>query len=201
MLTSWETWLKKGPPDAVVMGVSAGAVEALERVLPAFEPGTPFPIVIVVHVPKHRPSAMPEVLRPRCKIPVLEANDKEPVAPGTIWLAPADYHLLIERDRCFSLSIDEPVLFSRPSIDVLFHSAVDAYAPRVVAVVLTGASRDGADGARAVSEAGGFVMAEDPATAQFRTMPEACVRTASPGLVADLTGISRALGEASRRRA
>lgn len=197
MLKSWEDWLKPGPPDAVVMGVSAGALEALERVLPVLEPGTPFPVVIVVHVPRNRPSAMPEVLRPRCKIPVREASDKEPVEPGTIWLAPADYHLLIEREHTFSLSIDEAVLFSRPSIDVLFHSAVDAYA-RLVAIVLTGASKDGSDGARAISEAGGFVMAEDPATAQFPTMPKACVRAASPGLVAGLDGIARALQKASR---
>jgi two-component system chemotaxis response regulator CheB len=185
----------------VVLGVSAGALEALERVLPAFGPETTFPVIAVVHVAKNRPSALPEVLRPKCRIPVKEASDKHPVTGGTIWFAPPDYHLLVERGHSFALSIDEPVLFSRPSIDVLFQSAADAYAPRLVAVVLTGASRDGADGAFAVSEAGGFVIAEDPATARFSTMPEACIQRSSPGLIADLSGIFQALTEAARKPA
>jgi len=161
--------------EAVVIGASAGALETLSLILPALPPGYRLPVMIVVHVPPDRKSFMAELLQAKCGVAVRQAEDKEPVSAGTVYLAPPDYHLLVESDRTLSLSDDEPVLFSRPSIDVLFESAADAYGPELIGIVLTGASHDGAIGLRAVAEAGGTVIVQDPATAYAAAMPEAAM--------------------------
>ena len=133
-------------PEAVVIGASAGALEALSSLLPALPSDYRLPILIVVHLPPDKTSLLAELLRARCAIRVREAEDKEPIEPGVVYFAPPDYHLLVEQDRRLSLSDDEPVLFSRPSIDVLFESAADAYGGGLIGVVLTGANSDGANG-------------------------------------------------------
>jgi two-component system chemotaxis response regulator CheB len=181
------------PLQAVVIGASAGAVEALQALLPALPAGATLPLVVVVHTPPQRKSLLPTLFGPRCAIPIREAEDKVPVAPGTVWLAPPDYHLLIEHDRHFALSVDDPVNYSRPSIDVLFESAADAYGAELMAVVLTGANADGAAGARAVRQAGGFVVAQDPASAEVDIMPRATIDAAAPQLVAPLDRIAALL--------
>jgi two-component system chemotaxis response regulator CheB len=177
--------------DAVVIGASAGAVEALGVLLPALPDDFDVPVVVVVHVPANRPSLMAELFAPRCKLKVREAEDKRAVAGGTIWFAPPNYHLLIERDRCFALSVDEPVNFSRPSIDVLFESAADVYGERLLAIVLTGANHDGAHGASIVHKAGGLVAVQDPETALAPTMPALSIERAQPELVGDLAELAR----------
>lgn len=160
---------------AVVVGASAGAVEALSAVLPGLPAGYPLPVLVVVHVPPDKPSAMADLFRMKCAVAVREADDKEPVAPGTVYFAPPDYHLLLGRNGELSLSSEEPVLFSRPSIDVLFESAADALGPALVGVVLTGANADGAAGLRAVRAAGGTAVVQDPVTAQAGAMPRAAL--------------------------
>jgi two-component system chemotaxis response regulator CheB len=167
------------PAEAVVIGASAGALEALSVILPALPDGYALPVFVVVHVPPDKRSILADLFREKCRIPVREAEDKEPVRGGTIYFAPPNYHLLVEVDRSLSLSSDEPVLFSRPSIDVLFESAADAYGPALIAVVLTGASADGAQGLKAVVEAGGMAVVQDPAGAFAPAMPEAA-RAACP---------------------
>ena len=142
-------------PEAIVIGGSAGAFEALSALLPGLAVDYPLPILIVVHLPPDRSSLFAELFRARCKIRVREAEDKEPIEPGVAYFAPPDYHLLVEADRRLSLSVEEPVLYSRPSIDVLFESAADAYSGGLIGVVLTGANSDGADGLKAVVEARG----------------------------------------------
>ena len=179
--------------DAVVVGASAGAVESLSMLLPPLSQGLRVPLIVIVHLPPRRHSLMPELFRPLCRVPVREPVDKQPIEPATIWFAPADYHLLVERDRTFALSVDPPVRFSRPSLDVLFESAADTYGERLAAVVLTGANDDGARGARAVREAGGFVLVQDPAEALARTMPEAAIDLADPQFVGGLAQISSKL--------
>jgi two-component system chemotaxis response regulator CheB len=181
------------PLQAVVLGASAGAVEALQTLLPALPAGGALPLVVVVHTPPRHRSLLPELFGPRCAMRVREAEDKLPVAPGTVWFAPADYHLLIEHDRHFALSVDDPVNYSRPSIDVLFESAVDAYGAALMAVVLTGANADGAAGAAAVRRAGGFVVAQDPAEAEIGIMPRAAIDAAQPQVVASLSRIAALL--------
>lgn len=183
--------------DAVVVGASAGAVEALTRILPELPAEARVPVVVVVHLPPNRPSLLPELFRPRCALRVQEPDDKQPVTAGTIWFAPSDYHLMIERDQAFSLSVDEPVRFSRPSIDVLFETAADAYGPRLCGVVLTGANDDGALGARAIRDAGGFVVAQDPALADSKEMPTATIARANPQWIASLPQIADFLRQAT----
>jgi two-component system chemotaxis response regulator CheB len=161
------------PNAAVVIGASAGAVDALSVVLPALPPGYPLPVAVVVHVPPDKKSAMAELFRKKCRVDVREAEDKEPLAPGTVYFAPPDYHLLVEPDRRLSLSSEEPVHYSRPAIDVLFESAADALGPAAVGVLLTGASADGAKGLRAISDAGGVALVQDPDEAAVPAMPRA----------------------------
>jgi two-component system chemotaxis response regulator CheB len=166
-------------PQAIVIGASAGAVEALTALLPSLQPGFRLPVIVVVHLPADRRSAMAELFRAKCTLEVREAEDKDPIAAGTIYFAPPDYHLLVEADRSLSLSCDAPVLFSRPSIDVLFESAADAYGPRLVGIILTGANADGARGLKAIIGEGGIGIVQTPSSAFAPAMPEAALR-ASP---------------------
>jgi len=180
--------------DAVVIGASAGAVDALNVVLPKLT-STRLPFLVVVHLPPTRPSMLVEIFGPRCKLPVRAPVDKEPITPG-IWLAPPDYHLLVESDRTFAMSLDEPVNFSRPSIDVLFESAADVYGSRLLAVVMTGASHDGARGAKKVRDVGGTVVVQDPKTAEVDVMPRAAIQASGTTLILPIAEIAQGLGQA-----
>lgn len=180
-------------PEAVVIGASAGAVDALGAILPALPRGSRLPVAVVVHLPKTRPSAIVELFAAKCALPVAHPFDKQPVAPG-IWFAAPDYHLLIEADRTFAMSLDEAVNYSRPSIDVLFESAADVYGERLVAVVLTGANADGARGAQKVRAAGGLVLVQDPAEAEVDVMPRSALELAEPHVVAPLRDLASILG-------
>ncbi len=162
-------------PAAVVIGASAGAIEALLNILPQLPANYPIPVIIVVHVPPDKKSNLASVFNPRCLIKVKEAEDKEPIEAGTAYFAPPDYHLMIEPDFRFTLSSEEPVLYSRPSIDVLFESAADAYGDTLVAVVLTGANHDGSAGLKAVGMAGGRCIVQSPSSAESCTMPQAAL--------------------------
>jgi two-component system, chemotaxis family, protein-glutamate methylesterase/glutaminase len=188
------------PIEAIVIGGSAGALEALGAILPALSPDVAIPIVIVLHVPPAKTSYLPEVLGARCALPVKEAEDKEPLAAGTVYVAPNNYHLLIEKKRYFSLSVDDPVHYSRPSIDVLFESAADAYGPALAGVLLTGASEDGARGLARIKAAGGETLVQSPLTALARTMPEAALRLAPADHVLPLGEIGSILSRLGARR-
>jgi two-component system chemotaxis response regulator CheB len=161
--------------EAVVIGASAGALEALSIVLPTLPQSYRLAVLVVVHVPADKQSVLVELFRQRCDVQVREAEDKEPIESGTVYFAPPGYHLLVEKDRTLSLSIDEPVLYSRPSIDVLFESAAEAYGPALVSVVLTGANQDGAAGMKAVAAAGGMAIIQSPEEAFAPAMPEAAL--------------------------
>ena len=167
------------PPQAIVIGASAGGVEALSNILPHLPADYPLPIMVVIHVPADRRSLMADLFAAKCAMTVREAEDKEPIAAGTIYFAPADYHLLVESDRRLSLSSEEPVLFSRPSIDVLFETAADAYGPAVLGIVLSGANEDGAHGLKTIVEGGGQAVVQAPEQARSAEMPRAA-RTAVP---------------------
>jgi two-component system chemotaxis response regulator CheB len=160
---------------AVVIGASAGAVEALLTILPRFPKNYPLPVFVVVHVPPDRRNVLVPLFEARCKIAVKEAEDKEPVSGSVVYFAPSDYHLLVEEDYSLSLSSDELVNHSRPAIDVLFESAADAYGEGLIGVILTGANQDGAAGLAAVARAGGITIVEDPAAAYSAAMPTAAL--------------------------
>jgi two-component system, chemotaxis family, protein-glutamate methylesterase/glutaminase len=181
--------------EAVVIGASAGALEALSAILPALPAEFKLPLIVVVHVPSNKRSALTDLFRAKCRLAVREVEDKEPISGGTVYFAPPDYHLLIEVDRTLSLSNDEPVLFSRPSIDVLFESAAEAFGAALVAVILTGANQDGAKGLSAVVQAGGIAIAQTPSEAFASAMPQAAVDLCPSARVMSLGAIAAYLQE------
>lgn len=179
--------------DAVVLGASAGGVDAVCTLLSAL-PGDFSPaLVIVLHLPPGRPTALPQLFARYTTLPVKEAEDKEPLEGGKIYIAPPDYHLLIEPDKRFALSTDEPEHFSRPAIDVLFDAAAYAYRERLLAVVLTGASSDGAVGLQVVRALHGSAWVQDPADAISNTMPSAALALAGADRVLPLNAMAAAL--------
>ncbi|MBZ9676510.1 chemotaxis protein CheB [Mesorhizobium sp. ES1-1] len=180
---------------AIVIGASAGALDALSVILPALPEGFSLPVIVVVHIPPDKRSVLAELFQAKCRVPVREAEDKEPIVGGTVYFAPPDYHLLVEADKHLSLSSDEPVLFSRPSIDVLFESAADAYGPALIAIVLTGANHDGAKGMRAVVDAGGSGIVQSPEGAFATAMPEAAIAMCPTASVLSLSAIAAYLQE------
>jgi len=186
-------------PEAVVIGASAGALDVLSNLLPGLPADYRLPILIVVHMPPDKTSLFAQLLRARCAIRVREAEDKEPIEPGVAYFAPPDYHLLVEQDKRLSLSDDEPVLFSRPSIDVLFESAADAYGGGLIGVVLTGANSDGANGLKAVVEAGGVAVVQSPGSAYAVAMPEAAIATCPDARVLPVNEIAAYLREVGAR--
>ena len=181
------------PPRAVVIGASAGAIQALSLILPALPADYPLPVLIVVHIPADRSNILAPLFQPKCRMAVREAEDKEPALPGVIYFAPPDYHLLVETDGNLSLSTDEPVLHSRPSIDVLFESAADAFGDALVGIVLTGANGDGAEGLKAICEAGGVALIEEPSTAYADMMPLAAIAACPSARVLTLDAITEFL--------
>jgi two-component system chemotaxis response regulator CheB len=184
--------------EAIVIGASAGALEALSVILPSLPADYKLPVCVVVHLPPDKKSILAELLQAKCRIKVREAEDKEPISGGTAYFAPPDYHLLVETDRSLSLSNDEPVLYSRPSLDVLFESAADAYGPKLIAVVLTGANQDGAEGLKAVAEAGGTAIVQTPEGAYASAMPEAAIAKCPGAHVMSLKEIAAYLQEVGK---
>jgi len=179
--------------DAIAIGASAGGVGALLRLFSALEAGYRLPIFVVLHMPEDHDSGLAELFSMRLPIPVREAADKMPVVPGTLYFGPPGYHLQLEADHSFSLSCDPPVLYSRPSIDVMFESAAYAYGAGLFAMVLTGASGDGAAGLATISALGGTTAVQDPADAQIATMPQAAIDLHAPNYVLPLDGLQRLL--------
>jgi two-component system chemotaxis response regulator CheB len=175
--------------QAIVVGASAGGVEALLALFEGMPAQWRLPVIVVIHLPEGHESRLAEVFAQRLPIPVHEAADKAMVAGGTLYFAPPGYHLSIERDRCFSLSCEPPVLFSRPAIDLLMSSAADAYGPALAGVLLTGANEDGAAGLLRIHQAGGLTIVQDPAQAQVPTMPRAAMKTHDPDFVLPLRDI------------
>ena len=181
--------------QAVVIGASAGAFDALSVILPQLMPGFRLPVIIVVHLPPDRRSLMAELFRQRCSLMVEEVEDRQPLEPGTIYFAPPDYHLLVENRRSLSLSKDDPVLFSRPSIDVLFETAAEVFGAGLIAVVLSGANDDGARGAAVIQACGGTVLVQDPKQALVPVMPEAALRSCPDAKILSLDAIAQYLRE------
>jgi two-component system chemotaxis response regulator CheB len=176
---------------AVVIGASAGAVQALLTILPALPADYPLPVMVVVHVPADRGNVLVPLFQAKCQVMVKEAEDKEPVVGGVVYFAPSDYHLLVEADGgALALSSDEMVNYSRPSIDVLFESAADAYGSGLIGVILTGANHDGAAGLKAIVDAGGLAVVEEPVGAYAPTMPLAALDACPTARIMDLGAVT-----------
>ncbi|MTW05602.1 chemotaxis protein CheB [Duganella ginsengisoli] len=175
--------------EAAVIGASAGAVSALLEILPGLPPDVPVPVVVVVHMLRGRSSQLADLFASRLDVRVVEAEDKQDVAPGAVYFAPADYHLSVENDATFSLSNEPLHIFSRPAIDFAMQSAADAYGPALVGILLTGASHDGAEGLAAIGAAGGLTVVQDPQQAQSPVMPGAALKLRQPDLILPLKDI------------
>ncbi|KQU81404.1 MULTISPECIES: chemotaxis protein CheB [unclassified Rhizobacter] len=179
--------------DAVVIGTSAGGVEALMALLPALPATLRAAVLVVIHLPRQRPSLLVEIFAPRCVRPVREAQDKEAVEPGCVYFAPPDYHLLVDDGPRLALSVDPLVNYSRPSIDVLFESAADVYGPRLLGMVLTGGNEDGAAGLVAVARRGGLTAVQQPDTALVSWMPASALKAVTPDHLLPLDGLAALL--------
>jgi two-component system chemotaxis response regulator CheB len=188
------TELKNHRLDAVVIGASAGGIEALSVILSRLPSTLRVPLLIVLHLPRERPSLLVEIFSAKCTLPVREAMDKEPIEPGTVYFAPPDYHLLVEAGPQLALSVDALVHYSRPSIDVLFESAADVYGEHVMGIVLSGANQDGAAGLQAISRAGGVTAVQTPESAHARAMPEAALKNGAPDFLCDAEQMAVLLG-------
>jgi two-component system chemotaxis response regulator CheB len=161
--------------NAVVIGGSAGSLEVLFQLLPLLHENLSVAILIVLHRKNSADSSLAALLAGKCLLPVSEAGDKDPMQPGHIYLAPSDYHLLIEKDRTFSLDDSEKINYSRPSLDVTFESAADVYGSSLTGIVLSGANEDGTLGLRAIHNAGGTIIVQNPNTAQMPVMPQSAL--------------------------
>lgn len=161
--------------DAIVVGVSAGGMETLNTILPHLPADFALGVIVVQHMHPTSDDFLVRYLNEKCNLKVKQADEKEKIVPGVIYVAPANYHLMVEEDRTFSLSVDEPVNYARPSIDMLFETAADAYGARLVGVILTGASADGSHGLKRIKESGGLAIVQDPETAEADTMPRAAI--------------------------
>ncbi len=163
----------------IVIGGSAGSIEVLAVLLPALPATLKVPVFIVVHLPRERPSLLTDIFRARCALPLCEAQDKEPVQAGTVYFAPPDYHLLLDRGAdgapSLALSVDAPVHYSRPAIDVLFESAADVLGAGLMGIVLSGGNEDGARGLARIRLDGGVAVVQTPSDAKVTTMPEAAL--------------------------
>ena len=180
---------------AVVIGASAGGVDALMALLPGLPASFGLPLVVVLHLSESHHSQLAEIFQRRMSLAVREAADKETLAPGTLYFAPPGYHLLVETDRSLSLSCEAQVHFSRPSIDVLMESAADAYGPNLAGILLTGANADGARGLDKIGRLGGLTVVQDPSEARMPVMPQAAISLRQPDLILDLKSIHSLLLE------
>jgi two-component system chemotaxis response regulator CheB len=163
------------PYSIVALGTSWGGLSAMRKLLGSLPEEFPIPIVVVQHRSKDSDRLLVQLLQDATGLKVCEIEDKDVLCAGTVHVAPADYHVLVESGY-LSLTLEEPVRFSRPSIDVMFASAADAYGPATIGVILTGANEDGASGLADIVKRGGCALIQDPKTAEIKVMPEAAIR-------------------------
>jgi two-component system chemotaxis response regulator CheB len=181
--------------EAVVIGASAGGMEALKKLLAVLPKSFGAPIVIVQHLSPHSDNYLARRLNELCKIHVKEADEKEKITAGTAYIAPPNYHLLIEQDKTMSLSADRKVNFSRPSIDVLFDSAAEVFRKGLIGVILTGANNDGSKGLKNIRKFGGLAIVQEPGSAETSAMPRAAIEAAGADFILTIDQISNKLIE------
>ncbi|MFT4240714.1 MAG: chemotaxis protein CheB [Acidovorax sp.] len=181
--------------SAIVVGGSAGSVEALAVLLPALPTTLRSAVLVVLHLPRDRSSLLTQIFHTRCALPLQEAQDHDAIEPGRVYFAPPDYHLLVDVGPRAALSVDAPVHYSRPSIDVLFESAADLYGSQLVGILLSGANEDGALGLAHVRAIGGLTIVQDPATAAMPAMPQAALARSAADHILPPEGIAALLAQ------
>lgn len=178
---------------AAAIGVSAGGLNALSRILPLLHRDLALSVLVVQHLRPDSDSYLVHHLARLSTIRVKEAEDKETVEPGTVYIAPPDYHLLVESDRSLSLSAEERVNFSRPSIDVTFETAAEAFQDQLIGIVLTGANNDGSRGLARIKYFGGMTVVQSPESAEYDIMPCSAIDAVDVDRIIPLDGIARLL--------
>jgi two-component system, chemotaxis family, protein-glutamate methylesterase/glutaminase len=181
--------------DAIVIGVSSGGLNAMKIMFSLLPADFSIPIVIVQHIGARSENIWIQLLNDKCNLEIKEADEKEEIEKGKIYIAPSNYHLLIEQDKTFSLTVDERVNYARPSIDVLFETAAEAYQERLIGVVLTGSNNDGSKGIKRIKECGGLTIVQQPDTAESSYMPESAIATIQPDYILPLEEIIKLLIE------
>ncbi len=184
-----------------MIGVSTGGVQALKKLLCPLPADFPLPILVVQHLGPDAGSGLARLLDECCALRVKEADEQDDILPGTVYLAPPNYHLLVERDGCLALSADPYVSFARPSVDVLFESAAAVFGPQLIGIVLTGANSDGSRGLQSVKQNGGLAIVQDPADAEAPRMPQAAMEATSVDHVVGLDGMAVLLQKLAAGRA
>lgn len=185
---------------AVVIGGSAGSLDGLLAIAEHLPSDFAMPIAVVVHTPDEPPNRLVDALGPRSRLPVREPFDKEPFQPGTLFVAAPGYHLLVERGPSFGFSVDAPVNYARPSIDVLLESALDIYGQRLLAVILSGANHDGAHGMAALGRSGGLALVQAPEEASGPAMPRAALAACPTALALSACDIAERLISVAAQR-
>jgi two-component system chemotaxis response regulator CheB len=175
--------------DAIVIGVSTGGVSALKYILGALPTDFAVPVLIVTHLSPDTGDGLAVLLDSMSAIHIKEADEQEIIIPGNVYLAPANYHLLLGRGGLLTLSVDPPVNFARPSIDVLFESAADVYGPTLIGVILTGAGNDGSRGLLKIHNCGGVTIVQNPADAEMESMPRSALDLQKADYVVQLNSI------------
>ena len=186
--------------EAIVIGASTGGLNALQEVLAPLPADFTLPILVVQHRLPTLDDPLVFYLNESCQLMVKEADEKELIKPGYVYIAPADYHLLVERDKTLSLSVNAKVCYSRPSIDVLFEMAAEAYLSALVGIILTGANNDGTAGLKEIKEKGGLTIAQDPATAEAAVMPRSAIQGNVVDKIFSLAEIASFLAQLSKEK-
>jgi two-component system chemotaxis response regulator CheB len=182
------------PARLLVIGGSAGSLQVVLGVLSAMGDDFPMPVLIVLHRNVGFESTLEDIFSTRTGLSIKEVEEKDPLLDGTVYLCPADYHVLLEADCSFSLDYSERVNFSRPSIDVTFRSAADVYGEGLMAVLLSGGNSDGVEGLQYVKDCGGISVVQDPATADVPYMPQQAITRMNPAYIlptAEIPGLIR----------
>jgi Chemotaxis response regulator containing a CheY-like receiver domain and a methylesterase domain len=165
------------PSRIILIGGSAGSLNGVLSILPELTGSLPFAVIIVLHRKPASENILVHLLAAKTRLVVKEAEEKEPILPGHVYIAPADYHLLVEKEYSFSLDVSEKIHYSRPSIDVTFESAAEAFGPNALALLLSGANIDGAAGMQKIKACGGICMVQEPGSAEVGVMPQQAIDT------------------------
>lgn len=185
--------------EMIVIGTSAGGLDLLNLILPAIAKTQKLKVCVVIHLAPTGPNLIPELLDDRCSLLVKEAEPGEMLQEDVIYISPPDYHLCVEPNMILTLSSEEQVNYSRPSIDVLFESAAYAFGKKTLGILLTGANSDGAEGLRKIKDAGGITIVQEPGDAEYGVMPQSAISLMEPDYILEKEKIRDFLKELSER--
>ena len=186
--------------EAIVIGVSSGGMNVMQVMFSLLPKDFNTPIIIVQHIGARSDNQFIKILNDKSNLPIKEADEKEIIENGKVYIAPSNYHLMIERDKTFSLTVDERINYARPSIDVLFESAAEAYRDKLIGVILTGSSSDGAAGLTKIKEYEGLTIAQDPKTAESAFMPASAIAVVQVDHILSLENIIMLLIKIDKQR-